>query len=95
MASNTVISVQVCYMAPEIQFLKTLQVTQGVTLHQAVQISGLLEVVAGLDLSHAKVGIYSKLKTLDTVLKANDRVEVYRPLQVDPMVARRARANKK
>jgi len=95
MVSESIISVQVCYMAPEIQFLKTLQIKRGATLQQAIQISGLLEEVAGLDLSHVKVGIYSRIKAMDTVLKANDRVEVYRPLQVDPMVARRTRANKK
>eukprot|EP01034_Spumella_vulgaris_P039705 gene39705-49064_t len=35
------------------------------------------------------VGVYGKKKTLDTVLREHDRVEVYRPLIADPKNARR------
>lgn len=95
MGSESVITVQVCYITPQKQFLRTLNVAQGSTILQAIHSSGILEEFAELDLDTAKVGIYSKLKALDVVLKHRDRVEVYRSLQVDPMTARRARANKK
>ena len=36
-------------------------------------------------------GIWGKKTTLDHVLRDHDRVELYRPLQVDPKVARRER----
>jgi putative ubiquitin-RnfH superfamily antitoxin RatB of RatAB toxin-antitoxin module len=41
------------------------------------------------------VGIYGKKKTLDTVLRERDRIEIYRPLVADPKDSRRKRAAKK
>lgn len=38
-----------------------------------------------------KVGIWGRLQPLDTPLRARDRIEVYRPLTVDPKEARRQR----
>jgi putative ubiquitin-RnfH superfamily antitoxin RatB of RatAB toxin-antitoxin module len=84
-------SIQVCYIAPPIEFLRALEVAPGTTLAQAIAFSGLLDAVADIDMNTCKVGIYSRLKSPDTVLKAHDRVEVYRPLQIDPMMARRSR----
>ena len=95
MANEILISVQVSYVTPQVQFLRTLRVVDGTNIQQAIGLSGLLQEISGIDLAQLKVGIYSKIKSLDTVLREHDRVEVYRPLQVDPMVARRARANKK
>jgi len=94
-AADALVSVQVSYITPQLQFLRTLAVPHGTTIQQAIQLSGLLQEVPDIDLMQMKVGIYSKIKSLDTVLRERDRVEVYRPLLVDPMVARRARANKK
>jgi hypothetical protein len=42
----------------------------------------------------AKVGIFGKLTTLDAPLADHDRVEIYRPLIVDPKVARQRRVEK-
>ncbi|WP_105531798.1 RnfH family protein [Solimicrobium silvestre] len=89
------ISVQVCFITPQLQFLRTLSVVPGTTIQQVVALSGILDEIPGIDINQLKVGIYSKIKNLDTVLKEHDRVEIYRPLQVDPMVARHRRANKK
>ena len=41
-----------------------------------------------------KVGIWGRARPLDTPLRERDRVEVYRPLQVDPKEARRLRYRK-
>jgi uncharacterized protein len=38
------------------------------------------------------VGIFSRLVSLDTLVKPGDRVEVYRPLTLEPMEKRRQRA---
>ncbi|OWQ88292.1 hypothetical protein CDN98_06270 [Roseateles terrae] len=43
------------------------------------------------ELRTLKTGIWSKLRPLDTPLRSGDRVEVYRPLTVDPKEARRQR----
>ncbi|MGZ3181504.1 MAG: RnfH family protein [Telluria sp.] len=89
------IRVQVCYATPALEFLRELEVEQGATIEQAVRASGLLDAVAGIDLSLQAVGIFAKKKTLDTVLRDQDRVEVYRPLLADPKETRRKRAARK
>lgn len=95
MAAPESIAVQVCYALPDAAFLRALSLPVGSTLRQAVEQSGVLQQHPEIDLAINMVGIYGKKKTLDTVLRAQDRVEVYRPLQADPKEARRRRAGGK
>lgn len=95
MAAPDAIEVQVCYALPDTAFLRTVSLPAGSTVRQAVEQSGVLEQYPGIDLAVNLVGIYGKKKTLDTVLRQHDRVEVYRPLQADPKEARRRRASGK
>lgn len=89
------IRIQVCYAAPGKQLLRELRLPAGTTLQAAIERSGLLAELPGIDLSNCRVGIYGKLKPSDTVLREHDRVEIYRPLIADPKEARRRRAVKK
>src|SRR5690606_4791096 len=86
--------VQVCFALPERQLLYELEVEIGSTLHQAITQSGILEDEPAIDLSTMRVGIHGKLKTLDTIIRAGDRVEIYRGLEADPKDARRRRAGR-
>ena len=87
------ISVEVAYALPEKQRIVKLDVPQGTTALEAVTLSKLDEVfdelVVGPDL---KIGVWGKATTADHVLVAGERVEIYRPLQVDPKEVRKARA---
>lgn len=85
------IHVQVCYATPASVFLRDVTVAAGATLRDAIELSGLLQAMPELDLAALQVGIYAKKKTLDTVLRDHDRVELYRPLIADPKQARRRR----
>ncbi|SDA85900.1 MULTISPECIES: RnfH family protein [unclassified Janthinobacterium] len=89
------IEVQVCHALPDSSFLRSLTVPAGTTLGQALEQSGVLREFPGIDLAVNMVGIYGKKKSLDTVLREHDRIEVYRPLQADPKEARRRRASNK
>lgn len=89
------VRVQVCYARPDAQFLREVSVPAGAVLQQAVEQSGVLQHAPEIDLSVFRVGIFGKLKTLDTVLRAQDRIEIYRPLVADPKDSRRRRAVKK
>ncbi len=89
------IRVQVCYATPTGQFLRELHVPQGATVEMAIVGSGLLAQAPEIDLLVCQVGIYNKLKRLDTLLREHDRVEIYRPLLADPKESRRFRAEKK
>ncbi|KAA9133223.1 RnfH family protein [Marinihelvus fidelis] len=84
--------VEVTYALPGQQWLLAVDVPEGTTLEQAIVLSGIHERVPGLEIDAARVGIFGKKAALDQVLNAGDRVEIYRPLQVDPKEVRRARA---
>jgi uncharacterized protein len=89
------VQVYVSYAVEQREFIRTMQVEQGTTIGQAIEQSGVLEAFPDINLATAPVGIYAKKKTLDTVLRERDRVEIYRPLVADPKDSRRRRAAKK
>lgn len=90
-----ILPIQVCFVRPDRQILLDLQVSAGTTIHEAIRQSGILQVAGEIDVTVMRVGIFGKLKTLDTILSAQDRVEIYRPLIADPMESRRRRAGKR
>ena len=69
----------------------SLTLPQGATVRDALMRCGLCPQAACGDLSSLTVGVWGKLKSLDQVLRDRDRVEVYRPLLIDPKEARRRR----
>ena len=86
------ISVEVVYALPADQRLITLEVPANTTVREAIRRSGLLGVFPDIDPAESGVGIFSQPVDLDTALNDGDRVEIYRPLQIDPKAQRRARA---
>jgi hypothetical protein len=88
------INVEVAYALPERQYLYQLTLPEGCTLKQAIEASGILDLRRDIDLSKNKVGVFSRPSTLDARLLDGDRVEIYRPLLVDPKELRRQRAER-
>jgi uncharacterized protein len=78
--------------SPTKQFLRQFFVEEGSTVAQAIALSGVLAAYPEIDWAINQVGIFSKVVPLTQIVKANDRIEIYRPLIFDPMSARRARA---
>jgi len=89
------LEVVVCYATARDEFLATLQVPPGTTIGQAIERSGVLAAHPEINLVTQPVGIFAKKKTLDTLLRARDRIEIYRPLVADPKDSRRKRAAKR
>jgi len=89
------LQVAVSYATPREEFLHPLRVAPGTTIGQAIECSGVLARFPEINLVTQPVGIYGKKKTLDTVLREADRIEIYRPLVADPKDSRRKRAAKK
>jgi putative ubiquitin-RnfH superfamily antitoxin RatB of RatAB toxin-antitoxin module len=84
--------VEVAYSAaPREVDLVQLEVSDGATVLHALRESRLLERHPDIDLATAKVGVWGRVAPLSQVLREGDRVEVYRPLIVDPKEARRLR----
>jgi putative ubiquitin-RnfH superfamily antitoxin RatB of RatAB toxin-antitoxin module len=90
-APALMIAVQVVYCPrPGSTDSVDLQLPLGSTLHQALQASGLLQRHALIE-DGLRFGVWSKVREGHTLLRERDRVEIYRPLTVDPKEARRLR----
>jgi putative ubiquitin-RnfH superfamily antitoxin RatB of RatAB toxin-antitoxin module len=66
----------------------------GATVRDALLQSRLSDRHPEIDPAAPRVGVWGKLRALDDQLRDQDRVEIYRPLQVDPKEARRLRYRK-
>ncbi len=87
------LNVEVAYAEPEKQLIKLLEIKAGSTAIEAVRQSGIFEEFANLqDSNELELGIFGQKCEHGEVLQAGDRVEIYRPLSVDPKEARRLKA---
>lgn len=86
------IDVEVVYALSDNQVLKKLKVPTGATVVQAIQLSGIVNQFPDIDLSRNSLGIFSQFVQGNTILQPRDRIEIYRPLIIDPKEARRHRA---
>ena len=93
--SADLLEVEVVYARPEQQLLIQLKVPGGSTARDAIVRSNILNDAPGLNLETLDVGIFARRVTLDCILKTGDRVEIYRPLTMSPVEARRWRAKLK
>lgn len=92
MASDTRIQVTVVYspVARDVREV-VLNLASNSTVLDALQGSGLVQLFAEIDQPSTLVGVWGRKASLNQTLRENDRVEIYRPLTVDPKVARRER----
>lgn len=88
------ITVEVAYALPDQQRIIRLAVPAGTTILEAARLSGIAEHFPGLDLNACDMGVFGKLvaKPAERVLRADERVELYRPLIADPKEVRKQRA---
>ncbi len=76
--------VGVAYADAQQQIWLNLEVPEGSTVQYAIERSGILERCPGLNLKKNKIGIYGKIAKSSALLSEGDRVEIYRPITVDP-----------
>lgn len=91
------ISVEVAYALPQQQALLKLDVFEGTTVYDAVVQSGITRQFEQIDVDSDNMGIFGKAikNPKEHILHEGDRVEIYRPLIIDPKQARLNRAKKK
>jgi len=89
------IVVEVAYGVPQQQFLESISVVSNTSIRDVIMQSGLLLQFPDLEVDSLEAGIFSKRMPLDHVVSDGDRVEIYRPLVIDPKEARRRRAQLK
>jgi putative ubiquitin-RnfH superfamily antitoxin RatB of RatAB toxin-antitoxin module len=78
-------------LAPRSTQILQLSVEEGTTASQALRASGLLETVTQAQLQSLELAIWGRRALGTQVLRPDDRLELVRPLLVDPKVARRER----
>lgn len=84
-----------CSPSPGVAVEVEVWVRPGADLGEAVRLSGLVERFAGCGLERQETGVWGRPCPADTPLLPGDRVELYRPLAMDPKEARRLRASRR
>lgn len=88
------VKVELVYVAQDKTITQQhLNLTEGETVLGALIASGIFETHP--ETKDMLVGIFSKPVPLDTIVKDGDRLEIYRPLSLDPKEKRRLRAKVK
>ncbi len=90
--AKATIRVQVAYATPDEQRVLDLDVPEGTTAGDAIQMSGILGYFPEIDLARQAIGIFGRLIDASERVREGDRVEVYRPLLADPKEIRKQRA---
>ena len=95
MAPSDSLRVTVIYSPAPREVLEwVLELAPGAAVEDALRASGLQTHLPQLDLQAVDAGVWGRKVRAGQLLQDGDRVEVYRPLQVDPKVARRERFRK-
>jgi len=94
MAEGNRLRIEVVFALPDRQMLRTLELPEGSTLREAIYASGLAREFPEIEIDDQRLGVFGRLRPPDHPLHDGDRVEVYRPLRIDPREARRKRAGK-
>lgn len=82
-------AVEVVYALPRRQSIVRVPLEPGMTVLGAVERSGLLEAHPGIDREQLVLGVFGERVALDTPAAAGQRIEICRPLEIDPREARR------
>ena len=92
MPENELITVEIAYALADNQLITKLNIYKNTNIKMAIEVSNILLIFPEIDLNINKVGVFGKICGLDTPLRHKDRVEIYRPLIIDPKKARVERA---
>ena len=84
--------IEVAFAASERQVVVELDVDEGTTVDAALRQAAGHADFDGLNLSDMPVGVYGERVDRGRRLRSGDRIELYRPLRLDPKEARRRRA---
>lgn len=80
------------FARPDRQLIVSVEVDAATRLDEAIRLSGILAEFPDIDLDTSRVGVFGKLRKMSDTVCPGDRIEIYRPLLVDPKDVRRRRA---
>lgn len=86
------IHAQVAYAEAGQQTVLDILLPEGSTVRDAINASGIAAMIPECSIDACQWGIFARRVTPDHVVMHGDRIEIYRPLVIEPMDARRRRA---
>ena len=84
--------IEVLYALPTHQHQLPIELPDGATIGQALEYLAQMPECSGWEMDESAIGVFGQLRPMESVLQSGDRLELYRPLLVDPKTARRLRA---
>ncbi len=84
--------VEIVFALPSRQELRQLSVEEGATVADVIATSGLAAAFPEHDLAVLQVAIWGRPVERSQAVREGDRVELLRPLEMDPREARRLKA---
>lgn len=90
---HATLGIEVIYALPDRCWRVPLRLPAGATVADALAAADLPARIPGVEVDPEGLAIFGQATTPETRLHDGDRVEVLRPLQVDPKQARRRRAS--
>ncbi len=83
------LAIEVVFALPDEQRLASVSLPDGATVQDAIDASGLVTRFPDESIDSMQVGVWGRVVDREHALKDGDRVEIYRPLLLDPREARR------
>ncbi|HLB42556.1 MAG TPA: RnfH family protein [Gammaproteobacteria bacterium] len=90
-SSNRIV-IEIAYAKLDQQRILVIHVDEACTVEQAILQSGILSLFPEIDLNKQRVGIFGKQIRLDSIVHEGNRIEIYRPLKMDPKELRRIKS---
>lgn len=92
MNAGEVLVVEVVHALPGRAVIRSFKLAAGATVADVLELAAGHPDFAGIDVRGASLAIFGRVALRESVLEDGDRVEILRPLAIDPKDARRARA---
>ena len=89
------IAIEVSYAVPGAQRVLSLRVPPGCSARRAVTLSCIDALFPEIDAASCPLGVFGTPVADEHRLEDGDRLEVYRPLEIDPMEARRLASSRR
>ncbi|MGA2399302.1 MAG: RnfH family protein [Steroidobacteraceae bacterium] len=83
--------IEVAYARVQDAIERSYELPATATVGDALRAAGADPAFAGIDLNGSPIGVFGMAARREQPLHPGDRVEIYRPLALDPKAARRAR----
>jgi len=84
--------IDVLYALPARQHQLEIELPDGATIAQAIERLAEMSECSSWGVDESAIGVFGQLRPIESELEHGDRMELYRPLLVDPKTARRLRA---